>query len=145
MFAPATMAVRLCGDCVDGCARPDLVSGRALSSYPRFPAPRSVRGSPFDQYKRVGPDGTEFWSARDLMESMGYYGRNAWANFSSAIDRARVSAEAQGVPVTSAFTDTSERVRAGSGTTLRADVLLTRYAAYLVAMNGDPLRGTHPN
>lgn len=91
--------------------------------------------SPFDATRRLMDDGTEFWSARDLMPLLGY---NKWQNFKQSIDRAKLSAEAQNVPVTSAFTDTSNRVPAGGGFTVKQDVFLTRYAAYLVAMNGDP-------
>ncbi|WP_422244360.1 BRO family protein [Corynebacterium variabile] len=78
-------------------------------------------------------DCTEFWSARDLMPIMGY---TNWAQFSKAIDRAKLSAQAQNVAVTSNFED-GLKVTNTPGPDQK-DVLLTRFAAYLVAMNGDP-------
>ena len=93
--------------------------------------------SPFDSIKRIGEDGADYWSARDLMPLMGYTHRNAWQAFHmSAIGRARKTAENTGL--TCAFTDSYERVKAGAGYTNRKDVYLDRMAAYLVAMNGDP-------
>ncbi|MGB3885148.1 BRO family protein [Gordonia sp. (in: high G+C Gram-positive bacteria)] len=97
---------------------------------------RSVRDatSPFDEIRRVHPDGTEFWSARDLMRPMGYEHGNAWVSFESVIDRAKASAENQGFALTSHFTPNREKT-AGRD---RQNYYLTRFAAYLVAMNGDP-------
>ena len=90
--------------------------------------------SPFDSIRRVMDDGTEFWSARDLMPLLGYTQRNAWQMFEAVIDRAKASAEAQNMDLTSLFTTNNEK----SGGRPRVNVYLTRYAAYLVAMNGDP-------
>lgn len=85
------------------------------------------------------PDGTEFWSARDLMPIMGYTQRNAWQMFTAVIERAKVSADNQNVDVTSNFTIANEVVeREGRGSISRQNFYLTRFAAYLVAMNGDP-------
>ena len=88
-------------------------------------------GSPFDHVKQVDDRGDEFWSARDLMPLLGY---NTWQKFSQSIDRAKASAEALGMNLTSLFTGSGKKT---AGRTAE-DVLLTRYAAYLVAMNGDP-------
>lgn len=77
------------------------------------------------------PDGSEFWSARDLMAPLGY---DNWQNFAQAIDRAKVAAQAQGNTVTSLFIDASKKT---SGRP-QQDVQLARFACYLVAMNGDP-------
>ena len=89
--------------------------------------------SPFDTIKRTRPDGTEYWSARDLMPHMGY---SAWRNFLVPIERAMKSAKNQGQA--EAFAESRNRVQAGRGTTERVDYELSRFAAYLVAMNGDP-------
>lgn len=93
-------------------------------------------GSPFDHVKQVDDRGEEFWSARDLMPLLGYTQRNAWQKFTDVIDRAKSSASAQDIDLTSNFTGNGETPKGGGPT--RQDVLLTRYAAYLVAMNGDP-------
>lgn len=86
----------------------------------------------FDQLRHVRPDGTEFWSARELMGPMGY-GAD-WRNFRSAITRAEVSASAQGFNPQDLFVGVTEK----SSGRPREDVHLVRFAAYLVAMNGDP-------
>jgi DNA-damage-inducible protein D len=88
--------------------------------------------SPFDAIRRVRPDGVEFWSARDLMPLLGY-GAD-WRNFTSAIERASVTAQNQGQDVHTLFVGVTEK----SIGRPREDFHLTRYACYLVAMNGDP-------
>lgn len=89
--------------------------------------------SPFDAIRRTCADGTEFWSARDLMPLMGYA---AWRNFMVPVERAMKAAENQGHH--GAFAESRNRVDAGAGSTERQDYELSRFAAYLVAMNGDP-------
>lgn len=89
--------------------------------------------SPFDAIKRTRPDGSEFWSARDLMPLLGY---DKWERFNGAIERATASLVAQGHRAD----DEASRLREPSGATnqMREDVHLSRFACYLVAMNGDP-------
>lgn len=88
-------------------------------------------GSPFDHVKQVDDRGDEFWSARDLMPLLGY---PAWREFKAAIERAQASAEAQDIDLNSNFGVNPEK----SGGRPRENYFLTRFAAYLVAMNGDP-------
>ena len=92
---------------------------------------RKITPSAIDYLKHTLPDGTEFWSARDLMQPLGY---PTYQHFKPAIDRAIASAEAQGFQVSDLFTVAREK----SGGRPREDFKLTRLAAYLVAMNGDP-------
>lgn len=87
--------------------------------------------SPFDDIKRTREDGSEFWSARDLMPLMGY---PRWNEFKIPLERAMKSAEVQGNDVATLFRGSAEKT---SGRP-REDFRLTRFAAYLVAMNGDP-------
>ena len=87
--------------------------------------------SPSDRIRRVRPDGTEFWSARDLMPLMGY---SRWENFEKPINRAMKTAKNQGLDVDKLFLRSQEK----TGGRPRDDYELSRYAAYLVAMNGDP-------
>lgn len=86
--------------------------------------------SPFDDIKRTREDGSEFWSARDLMPLLGY---DKWERFNGAIERAEVTAENQGHEGFSRHREILD-----GGTKPREDVHLSRFAAYLVAMNGDP-------
>jgi DNA-damage-inducible protein D len=87
--------------------------------------------SPFDAIRRVRDGGTEYWSARDLMPLMGY---SAWRNLEVPIHRAMKAAENQGTDLTSNFA-ASRKITA---TKPQDDFELSRFAAYLVAMNGDP-------
>lgn len=89
--------------------------------------------SPFDRIRRVRADGAEYWSARDLMPLLGY---DRWENFSQAIDRAKIAVEAQGNNVEKNFRDAT-KVTETRGPNQR-DVHLSRFAAYQVAMCGDP-------
>jgi DNA-damage-inducible protein D len=87
--------------------------------------------SPFDAIAHRDGSG-EYWTARELMPVMGYLN---WREFKDAIDRARVAAANTGADVTSLFGDAPKKVTGGRPA---EDFRLTRYAAYLVAMNGDP-------
>lgn len=89
-------------------------------------------GSPFDAIRRTRPDGSEFWSARDLMPLLDY---DSYRRFADAIARARFAAEVQGHNITDLFADA---VKKSSGGRPAEDVELARFACYLVAMNGDP-------
>lgn len=103
----------------------------------QFVIPADKKGSPtpFDVYRQEREDGPEFWSARDLMGLMGY---SQWVTFQNPLNRAMKAAENQNVPVQEAFYRSVKRVPAGKGYTEKTDYELSRLAAYLVAMNGDP-------
>ena len=78
----------------------------------------------------------EYWRARDLMPLLGY---TRWENFNNAIQRAMESCETSGVNVSDHFRDVTKMVPLGSGSERPvADYMLTRYACYLIAQNGDP-------
>lgn len=87
--------------------------------------------SPFDAIRQSRPDGSEFWSARDLMPMLGY---DRWENFSAALERAKVAAEVQGQDTENLFRGITKK---GAGRP-QQDYELARFACYLVAMNGDP-------
>lgn len=89
-------------------------------------------GSPFDEGRIPCPQGGEDrWSARWLMGKMTY---DNWQNFEQVIERAKTAAHNQGFNVRTLFTAISKK---GAGRP-QTDYNLTRFAAYLVAMNGDP-------
>ncbi|CAB3821519.1 hypothetical protein LMG26854_01491 [Achromobacter aegrifaciens] len=78
----------------------------------------------------------EFWYARDLQEPLGYA---RWENFMTAIRRAMEACESTGYSVDDHFRGVTKMVPLGSGAERPVDdFMLTRYACYLVAMNGDP-------
>lgn len=96
--------------------------------------------SPFDTIKNISPDtGNEYWSARDLAPLMGYATTDAWKNFEKAINRAWMSAKNQGHDTEHHFSVSSKVIEGGRwGKQTVKDFHFTRFAAYLVAMNGDP-------
>jgi DNA-damage-inducible protein D len=91
----------------------------------------------FDEISQHTPEETiEFWYARDIMPALGY---DRWENFSKVIHKAVVACENAGNDVTNHFRDVTKMVRIGSGAERSIDdVMLTRYACYLIAQNGDP-------
>ena len=91
----------------------------------------------FDELSQRLPDeGIEFWFARDLMEPLGYA---RWENFITAIHRAIDSCKSTGYDEGDHFRGVTKMVRLGSGAERPVDdFMLTRYACYLIAQNGDP-------
>lgn len=78
----------------------------------------------------------ECWSARDLQKLLGY---RLWQNFSKVINKAKEACENVGQPLSDHFIDVNKKVEVGSGAFREIDdIMLTRYACYLVAQNGDP-------
>ncbi len=97
--------------------------------------------SQFDSIQKIitgesEDDQVEIWFARELQQLLGYA---RWENFSLAISRAIESCKTQGVNVDDHFRGVTKMVTLGSGAQRAVqDFMLTRYACYLIAQNGDP-------
>ena len=81
-------------------------------------------------------NGVECWSARELQKLLGY---SKWENFSNVIEKAKESCANVGQEVSDHFPDVRKTIPMPKGAETEIDdVLLTRYACYLVAQNGNP-------
>ena len=91
----------------------------------------------FDEIvKIIQEEAVEFWYARDLMALLGY---DRWENFHKAIERAIDSCKASEIEPADHFRSVTKMVQIFSGAERAVkDYMLTRYACYLIAQNGDP-------
>jgi len=90
----------------------------------------------FDEIVHKTDNGVEYWLARELQTVLGY---SQWRRFNEAIERAKIACENSGNTVPDHFADVGKMVDIGSGASRQLeDIMLTRYACYLIAQNGDP-------
>lgn len=92
--------------------------------------------NPSEGHAQRTEGGVEFWLAHDLQHLLGY---TAWRNYTAVIVKARTTCEVWGHAIEDHFVEGTKMVDLGSGSQREVDdIMLTRYACYLIAQNGDP-------
>lgn len=88
-----------------------------------------------DSRKRLTKSNSEYWMGRDIQEILGY---SKWDKFENVIEKAIMACKSAGAHPDNHFLRTGKVITAGKGAQLeRRDYFLSRYACYLIAMNGD--------
>lgn len=89
----------------------------------------------FESIKQYTEDGVEFWYARELQHVLEY---TEWRNFCTVIDKAKTACINSGREPDYDFVDVNKIVEAGATHKPIDDIMLSRYACYLIVQNGDP-------
>ena len=89
----------------------------------------------FEAHAQQTETGIEFWLARDIQHLLGY---SKWDNFLNVVSKAKTACDVSGHAIADHFADVGKMVDLGSGSQREVDdLMLTRYACYLIAQNGD--------
>lgn len=90
----------------------------------------------FESIKHYTEGGQEYWLARELQIVLEY---TEWRNFSSVIEKAKIACENSGIPAIECFVDVNKSSpMPNGGEKMIDDIMLSRYACYLIVQNGDP-------
>lgn len=90
----------------------------------------------FEAHAQKTDSEVEYWLARDIQHLLGYA---EWRNFTAVVSKAKTACEVSGHPISDHFVEVTKMVDLGSGSQREVDdLMLTRYACYLIAQNGNP-------
>ena len=90
----------------------------------------------FEAHAQQTESGIEYWLARDLQHLLGY---DEWRNFVAVIAKAKTACELSGHSIRDHFVDVNKTIQMPKSAEKEIpDLILTRYACYLIAQNGDP-------
>ena len=89
----------------------------------------------FDDISHTTENNIEFWYARELQVLLGY---TEWRNFNTVIEKAKITCKSTKGLFEDDFVNVNKIVEAGITKKPVKDIMLTRYACYLIAQNGDP-------
>lgn len=90
----------------------------------------------FDDLRHIDENGNEYWFARELQAALQY---KEWRNFQKVISTAQIACKISQQDIDDHFVEVNKMVEIGSGAKRsQIDYKLTRYACYLIVMNGDP-------
>mgnify|MGYP003605337496 CR=1 FL=1 len=94
----------------------------------------------FESQSHQTEEGVEFWLARDVQHLLDY---TKWDNFLGVISKAKTACEISGEAIEHHFADVGKTIQMPKGAEKEIqDMMLTRYACYLIAQNGDPRKET---
>ena len=92
--------------------------------------------STFEDIKHINENGQEYWLARELQPILEY---TQWRRFNDAIERAKLACKNSGYEPSNHFADVGKTIEMPKGAKkVIQDYMLSRYACYLIVMNGDP-------
>jgi len=98
--------------------------------------PKKINERLFEDIKNVDEDGLEYWLARDIAVVLEY---SKWENFKNVIEKAKTACEGSKIEALDHFADVRKTIQMPKTATKEIeDIMLTRYACYLIVQNGDP-------
>lgn len=90
----------------------------------------------FEAHAQQTESGVLYWLARDIQHLLGY---SEWRNFTAVISKAKTACEVSGHAILDHFVDVNKTIQMPKGAEKEVEeIMLSRYACYLIAQNGDP-------